>query len=134
MAIEGKVAAVLNTRELVINRGADAGVTVGTKFAVLGAQEVTDPDTNRPLGSLHREKIRVEVVEVQDNMAVARTYETYLPDDVFSAFFPRSTRVTYVRTLRDEAQSPASSASGTGSVLVQRGDRVRQVEEQQSSQ
>jgi hypothetical protein len=33
--IEGKVARILNSRELVINRGTEAGVKLGMRFAVL---------------------------------------------------------------------------------------------------
>jgi hypothetical protein len=75
--IEGKVAAILNARELVINRGADHGVAVGMNFAVLdeSGHDIRDPDTNEVIGSVVREKIRVRIVEVQEQISVGRTYE-----------------------------------------------------------
>ena len=49
MLIEGKVAAIVNERELAINRGADVGVKEGMIFKVVEPElDVTDPDTGRP--------------------------------------------------------------------------------------
>jgi hypothetical protein len=75
-SITGKVARILNSRELVFNRGAADGVNLGMKFAVLDpkGENITDPDTGDVLGSLHRPKVKVEVVKVEDKMSVARTY------------------------------------------------------------
>lgn len=118
--IKGKVAKILNDRELAINRGADQGVSVGTLFKVMDPEElVLDPDTEEELGLIEREKIRVKVFLVQDNICVARTYETYRThagalslDFGFSQLF--SSSQTKVRTLRaseypsnpiDEAES-----------------------------
>ncbi len=74
--ISGKVAQILNSRELVLNVGADAGVTLGMSFDVLDTkgEEIEDPDTGEVLGSLRRSKVRVEVSRVEDRMSVARTY------------------------------------------------------------
>lgn len=75
--ITGKVAAILSPRELAINRGSDDGVQKGMKFAVLDAsvREIRDPDTDEVLGSLKREKVRVEVIEVEEKFSVAHTFE-----------------------------------------------------------
>lgn len=76
--IEGKVAQVLNTRELAINRGRKDGVKVGMKFAVLAETplELKDPETGAVLGVIDREKVRVSATEVHDAFAICRTYET----------------------------------------------------------
>jgi hypothetical protein len=72
------VAKILDTRQLVINRGAADGVQVGMRFAVLdpGSAEVIDPDTNQPLGELPRPKVQVEVVRVEGRFSVARTFKS----------------------------------------------------------
>lgn len=72
----GRVAQVLNARELVINIGSDAGVTEGRRFKVLAEQamDVTDPDTGEVLGTVDREKTRVEAVEVRPRISICRTY------------------------------------------------------------
>jgi len=79
LRIEGKVAQILNARELVINRGASDGVQVGMRFAVLNANsgEIRDPDTGEALGSIDVPKVLVKVSRVSDRLAVARTFRQY---------------------------------------------------------
>ena len=78
MAIEGKVAAILNNRELIINKGSNDGVEPEMRFTITDrGLEVMDPDTREKLGDYAPEKIRVEIVNIQPKFAVARTYETY---------------------------------------------------------
>jgi len=106
MAIQGKVAAILNERELIINRGTASGVKEKMVFSVAPREEeVKDPDTGEILVSIPREKIRVKVSEVKEKMSVARTYETfqvYEAPDPFVTLRMRRGQVTKVRTLRDE--------------------------------
>jgi hypothetical protein len=75
--LRGKVADILNERELVINIGRSAGVKRGMRFRVLAQseKEVLDPDTRAPLGTVVQEKVRVRAIEVRERLAVARTYE-----------------------------------------------------------
>lgn len=75
--VHGKVASLISSRELTINRGSRHGVEIGMKFAVLDPAigDVRDPDTGEVLGTLKREKVRVEVVSVEDKFCVARSYE-----------------------------------------------------------
>ena len=76
--IEGQVAQILNARELVINRGSNQGVRIGMKFAVIEpkALNIVDPETGQELGSVPRPKVQVQVITVQDNLSVARTYRS----------------------------------------------------------
>lgn len=76
--IRGKVARVLNTREIAINVGTAQGVTRGMRFDVMDINEmdITDPDTGKVLGSLERPKVRVEIIHVQKDLSVAQTPET----------------------------------------------------------
>ena len=79
MAIEGKVAGILHERELVINRGAEAGVKERMRFKIVEPQvDIKDPDTGEALGTVTHEKIRVEIVEVQPKFSKGRTYETFV--------------------------------------------------------
>lgn len=75
--LEGRVAQILNERELVINIGADKGVSLGMKFAVLveTPTEVRDPITSELLDVLDREKVRVEASEVRPRVTVCKTYK-----------------------------------------------------------
>ena len=76
--LRGKVARILSSRELALNIGSEQGVELDMTFDVLDAngENITDPDTGRVLGSLYRPKIRVKVVQVQEQLSVACTYKT----------------------------------------------------------
>lgn len=77
--ITGLVALVEDDYTLVINRGADAGVTSGMTFAVRSdaGRLITDPASGRELGRLPAtEKLRVKVFEVHQFFARAETYGT----------------------------------------------------------
>lgn len=71
--IRGKVARVLNGREIAINIGTTHGVTVGMYFDVIDAnhQNITDPDTGEVLGYIDRPKVRVKVTHAQEKLTVA---------------------------------------------------------------
>lgn len=74
--IKGKVAKILNSRELALNIGMANGVKIGMKFDVLDpkGENIQDPETQEILGSLCRPKVRVKVISVQDRLSVASTY------------------------------------------------------------
>lgn len=78
--IRGKVASILNGRELVINRGSEAGVQTGMRFAVLNSRgaEIIDPETTESLGSVEIAKTLVKVVKVQPKLAVCRTFRKFV--------------------------------------------------------
>lgn len=75
--IVGKVARVNSDREVVINRGAEHGVTADDYFYVKGDPiEVIDPDTQELLGSVTATKAVVQVREVGPKFCIARTFRT----------------------------------------------------------
>ncbi|WP_406625928.1 hypothetical protein [Acidovorax sp. SDU_ACID1] len=76
--IHGKVARILNSRELALNIGTTDGVKEGMLFDVLDpkGEDIRDPDTNEILGSLQRPKVRVKIVSVQEKLSVASTYKS----------------------------------------------------------
>ena len=88
--IRGKVASLLNSREIAINIGYANGVTVGMYFDVmsLDSGEIKDPETKEVLGSIVRTKVRVRVTEVQEKLAVANFASTYERATVDSSFGP----------------------------------------------
>ena len=75
--IRAKVARVLNSREIVISAGAKSGVVVGMHFDVMDpkGENITDPDTGEVLGSIERPKVRVQITQVQELIAVASTFK-----------------------------------------------------------
>jgi len=87
--LHGKVAAILNERELAINIGADDGVEPKMKFKVLAEYptEVLDPETSERLGVIDREKVRVQATEVRERMSICRTYRTrHIPGGLYYYF------------------------------------------------
>jgi hypothetical protein len=83
--IRGKVAQILNEREVVINIGKDAGVKIGMKFKILAQTplQITDPETGELLGLIDREKVRVVCSEELPLMSICRTYKTKLYPGLF---------------------------------------------------
>lgn len=75
--LRGKVARVLNSREVAINIGSTSGVEVGMKFDIMSdkREDIRDPDTNEVLGSIDRPKVRVTISHVEERVAVAATYK-----------------------------------------------------------
>lgn len=76
--IRGKVAQVLNVREIAINKGSSDGVDVGMYFDVMDPKEqnIKDPDTGEVLGSIERTRVRLKIIHVQDKLSVASTYKS----------------------------------------------------------
>jgi hypothetical protein len=74
--IRAKVARILNMTDLVINRGSADGVEVGLEFVVLNSKgsNITDPDTGDVIGSVPVAKTIVKIVNVQEGLAIARTF------------------------------------------------------------
>ncbi len=74
IVITGRVARLVTDDILVINRGRADRVLKGMKFSVLDprTEDVTDPETNEPLGSIRREKTRVVVTDVEERICLAR--------------------------------------------------------------
>lgn len=92
--ISGQVALIEDDYTLIINRGAQAGVTPGMIFALHSEsdQMITDPESGRELGRLSREKLRVRVFDVQPLFARAHTLAR--TDDFYGLF--RATAVVTV--------------------------------------
>lgn len=75
--IRGKVARILNSREIAINVGSNHGVCVGMYFDILdqNLESILDPDTHQILGSIERPKVRVQITMVQEKLSLASTYK-----------------------------------------------------------
>ena len=132
MAIEGKIASILNERDVVINKGSDDGITEGMRFKVNDpAVKISDPDTGDELGTMRREKIRVKVMELQPRFSIAKTYETYtapmssVATQVADAF--RSRMVTRVRKIILEPPDQKTVTIDVTGSTVNIGDPVVQI-------
>ena len=129
--IRGKVARVLNSREVAINKGSDDGVKIGMIFKILSTKgsEIEDPDTGESLGSVELVKTRVKVTAVQKRISVASTYRSHRVNVGgsgfgFSGLFEPPKWETHIETLRvDEASiedlEEEDAIVHTGDLVVQ---------------
>lgn len=132
--LQGKIATLLNERELVINIGKSDGVRTGMKFKILSESpvEIHDPETGELLGIVDREKVRVQAVDVKEKFSVCSTYRAYHtgggPLYSISAYRLMSNVLTapprkVVETLKAENSEYLPPLSEEES-YVKRGDRV----------
>ncbi len=128
--IEGKVAQILNERELVINIGTNSGVVTGAIFAVLAATptEVRDPESSEVLGQIDRVKVQVRAFETHERFTVCSTYRTRIvgglgPMNLDSVLSPRRQIPETLRASEDSFPEPLSPEES----YVKVGDRVKQV-------
>jgi len=121
--IEGSVLLILSNRELMINKGADDGVSIGTRFVVLGTTKV---EYEQPENSFDIEfpKTIVKVVRFTGrNSAVGRTFRTIKGTSGIITF---SGTPDHVETMEVTPGSTLRSQLSSEELAVQVGDRVRE--------
>lgn len=136
--LKGRVARILNSRELAINLGAEHGVKVGMIFRVMDAkgEDIKDPETGEIIGSIPRPKVRVRVTQVFDKVSLAETYRKqrmniggigpHMPD--IAKMFTPPKWVDYYETLKTEEKTWEDLDESAS--YVKTGDPVIQVEEE----
>lgn len=139
--IRGKVAQILNMRELVLSIGARDGVTLGMKFDVLEprGEDIKDPDTGEVLGSLNRAKVRVRATRVEDKMTVAETFRVHSVNiggaallawsQLFSRQLLPAEWVEHRETLKSRLSAAEDLSEEESYVKI--GDPVRQVQDEE---
>lgn len=132
--IEGKVAAIVNSRELAINRGEAHGVYEGMRFEVLDTSRgvITDPDTDEELGTVEGVKVRVEVVEVYPAFSVAQTYETTGGGVTLSGLLAKG-MYDLPKPVTLKTNEALFAPLNEGESYVKRGDVVREIKEPEGS-
>jgi hypothetical protein len=119
-----------------MNVGRKDGIKERMRFKVLYNVPVKDPDTGEELGEINREKIRVEVFQIEERFSLARTYETYQVnvggdgilfrsafDDSIKKMLEPQKIVTRVKTFDDASEFEAMDSK----LPIKVGDRVVQV-------
>ena len=138
--VRGKVARVLNEREVAINRGSNDGVEIGMKFNILDpeSQEVRDPDTGELLGYVERPKAPVKVTMVYDKLAVATTFR-FRRVNVggngigIGGFNPPLWKNRY-ETIRENGAKPKAKGRAEFSKRVSIGDPIVQIIEAEADE
>lgn len=133
--IEGKVAGIINERELTINIGIKNGVFEGMKFSILAKEpiEICDPDSSEKLGIVDREKVRVIATEVKERFSICKTYRKWTTvGSTFASIAGLMTgpRVEYENLKVNDSSFPPPLSEEESYVKI--GDRVIQVKEEDS--
>jgi hypothetical protein len=138
--IKGKVASVINIRDIALNIGEAQGVKEGMVFAVLSpkGERIVDPDTRETIGSFPIEKVRVKVYRVGERASLARTFKVQkrplvrpsYPD--FSSIFDPRLPSEAPQTLKVEDR-PYLEEIDEAESYVKVGDPVVQVVESESA-
>ena len=125
MPVKGKVAKILNSREIVINKGADDGVKTGMRFDIQEQEIIiTDPDSKENLGRLIHPKISVQIMDVEPRFSIARTFETFRVPNPEARHFPTAT--SYIPRSK-KFRTEDSSDFREDSVYVSVGDTVVEI-------
>lgn len=109
-----KIARVLSSTEVILNKGTDAGVEVGQIYGILDGRtsDIQDPDSGEPLGDFPRYLARVEIRSVQKLMSYATYYSPSLASTTFMEL------VGGARTSRKEREWPEAVSVGDQLRLV----------------
>jgi len=126
IGIEGKIAEIIDTSTVVINRGHKHGVEEGMRFIIYEpGNEITDPDTGDSLGTFEYVKAKVEATNVNEKFSTAETYGTYtIPSPIMSISHIMEQRVSRKLPLDDETKDGLPEHPKT---QVKIGDPVRQI-------
>lgn len=141
--IRGKIAKVLNSREVALNVGTEHGVQSGMTFDILfpGSGEVTDPDTGEVLGSVDLPRTSVRITKAHDKFAIATTYRSKrvnvgsagytgvgsATDNLRKIFEPPRWETRYETLKIEGGFEAAAEEMGEHESYVSRGDPVVQV-------
>ena len=131
--ISGKVARVLNTREIAINVGSTDSVAVDMYFDVMDPlyNDIIDPDTKEVLGSVARPKVRVKITHVEAKLSLATTYRTEkanIGPRVYDFLLPSGDLTTRYETLKQNGKlGDQPDALDESESYVKTGDPVIQV-------
>jgi hypothetical protein len=120
--IRAKVARIISSTDLALNKGAEDGVEVGMKFAVLSdaGEEIRDPDTDEVLDSIQIAKTVVKIVYSAPRTSIGRTFRKHQSSGIFSALGQGSTR--YESLASDESR--VQQELDPKDAKVKRGDRA----------
>ncbi len=100
--INGKVAKILNSREVALNVGIEQGVVSGMIFEILSGDgyEIVDPDTGDKLGSFTLPKTQVKVNRVDSKFSIAATFRSKRVDIGNARLFSAPVWETRYETLK----------------------------------
>lgn len=90
--IQGKVAKVLSSEEIVINKGSVDRVQIGMVFDVRDDRldEIIDPDSGESLGSIEGPEVSYEITRIGPRASLARRYKRDPLNEMLRGYSSRS--------------------------------------------
>lgn len=128
--IRGKVAKILNSREVALNIGREQGVASNMVFEILSSDgdAILDPDTGASLGSVNLPKTRVKINRVDEKFSIASTYRSRRVNaSGFGLFEPPKWETRYETLKSKESFESAAEPLDEWDSYVNRGDIAVQV-------
>ena len=128
--IRGKVAKILNSREVALNIGKDDGVNLGMVFEILApdGDVIKDPDSGETLGEVNLAKTRVQIKDVTNRFSVATTYRSKRVDVGGTTLFqPPKWETRYETLKKQESFESAAEPLDAWNSYVSIGDPVVQI-------
>ena len=127
MSQEMKIAKIINTKQVVVNAGRNAGLKVGDKLEIIdkfGDSPIIDPDTGEDLGTLDLPKGFLSVTQVYSRMAIAESPRVpMLPTmNINSALFPAAQKDLNVdpEQITGGLPSPSGEKIKVGDIVIKR--------------
>ena len=120
--IRAHVARVVNSTDLALNKGSDAGIEVGMKFAILSdaGVDIKDPITNEVLDSVEIAKTVVKIINVKPRVSIGRTFRKMESYSIGRMITGDTTRV---ETLKSE-ESTVQEELDPSKAKVKEGDNA----------
>ena len=116
--IAAKVASVLDSTLVAFNKGSHVGVKEKDLIVLWRTADLTDPDTNDPLGKLKMEALRLSVVHVQEALCVGQITSTAETDGITGGIVIGSWEQ------KKRATDKPGIADSKNLILVRRGDEA----------
>lgn len=109
--ISGKIAKIINSREVALNVGRERGVSPRMVFDVLSGSghEIIDPDTGDSLGIFKSPTTQVKVNRVEDKFSIAGTFRSKRVQIADIRLFQAPTWETRYETLKARGEFESTS-------------------------
>ena len=120
-----RVIRIFDEYRVLINAGTSDGIGEGDLLKIVGeTEEIIDPETKKKLGKLEKVKAKVRAIQVQANMCVAESAQTYKTTGLIPILEPKE----YLEKLPVD---PESVSGGWVEEKIRIGDQVKRDEKSQ---
>ncbi|MFC0681471.1 FlgT C-terminal domain-containing protein [Lysobacter korlensis] len=109
-----KVAGVVDETQLSLNQGTDSGIEVGDEVTLFRTVDITDPETDEPLGQVRLARLKLKVNTVAARYSICRVTDRE----------PMPSSASILRTPKLKQVTDKSFEEGKNVILVHRGEEA----------